>query len=303
MKHWVAVFAVLATFACGSAAGTVVGSPLSVNQLKFKVLDAVGAPIYCDPDFYPVARSDGEKTNALAWYPEIKADAELYSAIASHENLPSGELTDDQKLTLYRAWKHLGALTLTQAGNEYSFSYRVLSKGGAASYLMVTGTVRVDGVVTVSSRTPTGAPPCPICLAASTLISTPDGPIRVTEIMAGTLVWTANADGTKVAAPVLEVGSMQAPAGHQMVHVVLADGRELLASPGHRTADGRWLGSLAEGDELAVSRVVVWELVKYTGDRTYDLLPAGPTGTYWANGILLSSTLHDLVWVRESRIP
>jgi hypothetical protein len=303
MKHWVAVFAVLATFACGSAAGTVVGSPLSVNQLKFKVLDAVGAPIYCDPDFYPVARSDGEKTNALARYPEIKADAELYSAIASHENLPSGELTDDQKLTLYRAWKHLGALTLTQAGNEYSFSYRVLSKGGAASYLMVTGTVRVDGVVTVSSRTPTGAPPCPICLAASTLISTPDGPIRVTEIMAGTLVWTANADGTKVAAPVLEVGSMQAPAGHQMVHVVLADGRELLASPGHRAADGRWLGSLAEGDELAGSRVVVWELVPYTGDRTYDLLPAGPTGTYWANGILLSSTLHDLVWVRESRIP
>ena len=292
-----AVFAVLAIFACGSAAGTVVGSPLSVNQLKFKVLDAVGAPIYCDPDFYPVARSDGEKTNALARYSEIKADAELYSAIVAHENLPSGELTDDQKLTLYRAWKLIGALTLTQAGSDYSFSYRVLSKGGAASYLVVTGTVRVDGVVTVSARTPTGAPPCPICLAASTLISTPGGPVGVTDIRPGTVVWTAAVDGRRVAAQVLEVGSMEAPAGHQMVHVVLADGRDLLASPGHRTADGRPLGSLAVGDPVDGSRVARLELVLYAGDRTYDLLPAGVTGTYWANGILLSSTLvhHDRI--------
>jgi hypothetical protein len=291
IKHWLAVFVVLTSFACGSAAGTVVGTPLSVSQLKFKVLDAVGAPIYCDPDFYPVARLDGEKTNALAKYAEIKADAELFSAIVAHEHLPTGDLTDDQKLTLYRAWKLLRALTLTQTANDYSFSYRVLSKGGAASYLMVGGTVRVDGVVTVSSRTPTGAPPCPICLAATTLIATPQGDMRVTEIKPGTVVWTAAADGARVAALVLEVGSMEAPAGHRMVHVVLADGRDLLASPGHQTADGRALGSLAAGDVLDGSSVVLWELVPYVGDRTYDLLPAGPTGTYWANRILLSSTL------------
>jgi hypothetical protein len=76
-----------------------------------------------------------------------------------------------------------------------------------------------------------------------------------------------------------------------MVHLVLADGRELLASPGHRTADGRQLGSLARRDSLDGSTIVTWELVPYAGDRTYDLLPAGPTGHYWANGILLSSTL------------
>src|SRR5882672_1138000 len=293
MRSWVAALAVLATFACGAAGagGTPVGSPLSVNQLKFKVLDSVGPPVYCDPDFYPVARLDGEKTNALAKYSEIKADAELYSAIVAHEQLPSGELTDDQKLVLYRAWKLLRALALTQAGSDYSFSYRVLSKGGAASYLMVTGTVRVDGVVTVSSRTPTGAPPCPICLAPSTLISTPGGDVRVTDIKPGMLVWTAAVDGTRVATSVLEVGSMEAPAGHLMVHLVLADGRELLASPGHATADGRPLGSLAAGEMIDGSRIVLWELVPYAGGRTYDLLPAGPTGTYWANGIMLSSTL------------
>ena len=89
----------------------------------------------------------------------------------------------------------------------------------------------------------------------------------------------------------LEVGSIEVPAGHQMVHLVLADGRELLASPGHRTADGRQLGSLARGDSLDGSTITTWDLVPYGGDRTYDLLPGGPTGHYWANGILLSSTL------------
>jgi len=66
----------------------------------------------------------------------------------------------------------------------------------------------------------------------------------------------------------------------------------LLASPGHRAADGRPLGTLASGDRLDGSTIVSWELVPYGNDRTYDILPAGPTGTYWANGILLASTLH-----------
>jgi hypothetical protein len=105
------------------------------------------------------------------------------------------------------------------------------------------------------------------------------------------LVWTASTDGKRVAAPVLETGSVAVPAGHLMVHLVLADGRELLASPGHRAADGRQLGTLLAGDRLDRSTVKLWELVPYSGDRTYDLLPAGPTMTYWANGILLSSTL------------
>ena len=294
MKHWAGVLLVLAIAACGSAAGTAAGSPLGVNQLKFKVLDEVGPPVYCDPDFYPVARLDGEKTNAIAKYSEIRADAEFYATIVAHEHLPSGDLTDDEKVALYRAWKLLRALTLTQAGSDYSFSYRALSKGGAASYLMVTGTVRVDGVVTVSSRTPTGAPPCPICLAATTLIATPGGDVRVMDVKPGTLVWTAASDGSRIAATVLEAGSMEAPAGHRMVHLVLADGRELLASPGHRTADGRSLGSLAAGNVLDGAKIIRWELVPYADGRTYDLLPAGLTGTYWANGILLASTLvHD----------
>jgi len=290
MKRALALLGIVWGMACGSALPSPIGEALNVYQLEFKVLDAVGTPVYCDPDFYPVARAGGEEASAVAEYPKIRAQADLYAAIITHERLPSGELTDSQKLTLYRAYKLLRALVLTQSANDYSFEFRAQSKSSSAIEL-VSGTVRVDGLVTVRSRTPSGPPPCPICLAADTLIATPGGDVRVIDLRTGMVVWTKAADGRRVAAPVLEVGSTPVPTGHLMVRLRLADGRELLASPGHRTADGRPLGSLAAGDLVDGSRVSRWELVPYSGDRTYDLLPAGPTGTYWANGILLSSTL------------
>ena len=87
--------------------------------------------------------------------------------------------------------------------------------------------------------------------------------------------------------------AISVPVGHLMVRLVLADGRELLASPGHRAADGRQLGSLASGDALDGSTVTRWELVPYSGDRTYDLLPAGGTGRY---AKLRIGVLYDYWW-------
>jgi hypothetical protein len=261
---------------------------MPIDQLKFSVIDRAGAPNYCDPDLYPIAREGGEQANAIADYPQIQANGELYIAILAHERLPGGDLTDAQKLTAYRAYKLLRAMTLTLSGDHYTFKYRATV---GDSIQMVSGTVTTYGAVTITSRTPSGPAPCPICLAAATLIATPGGAVRVTDIKAGMLVWTASPDGSRVAAPVLEVGSTPVPAGHLMVHLILADGRELLASPGHRTADGRPVGALAAGDPLDGSTLTVWELVPYAGDRTYDLLPAGPTASYWADGIPLASTL------------
>jgi hypothetical protein len=261
---------------------------MTIDQLKFQVIDKVGTPNFCDPDFYPVARLGGEESNAIKMYPQIQGNSELYAAIIAHQHLPSGDLTDAQKLTVYRAYKQLQALSLTRSGDRYTFLYY-------ASVLdqtqRVSGAVTLDGVVTTTSMTPSGPPPCPICLAAATLIATPSGPVRVTDVRPGMLVWTASVDGRQVATSVLEVGNTLVPAGHLMVRLVLADGREVLASPGHRTADGRPLGALSIGDRLDGSTIRMWELVPYAGDRTYDILPAGPTATYWANGILLSSTL------------
>jgi hypothetical protein len=286
------VWVVLLAVACGSVGpGTVAGTPLTVPELKFAVMDAAGKPVYCDPDFYPIVREGGEQENAISLYPQIKADTQTYQAILAHEHIPSGDLSDDQKLAVYRAWKLLRALQLDKSGTTYSFDYRVQS--APDGYQMIAGAVREDGTVSVTSRTPAGRPNCPICLAASTLIATPGGSVRVTDVRVGMIVWTEDSDGSRVAAPVVQIGSMEAPIGHRMVHLTLADGRELLVSPGHRTADGRQAGDLRAGDQLDGSTITTWELVPYAGGRTYDLLPAGATGFYWANGILLSSTLYD----------
>jgi hypothetical protein len=293
MKRLLVAVLAIAGIACGSATPTPgpVGPRLTIPQLKFRVIDSVGVPVYCDPDIYPIARDGGEQANAIAKFPQIQADKELYTAIIGHEHLSETNVNDLEKLVIYRSYKLLNAIVLTPAGDSYAFQVRVRSNSGTASYLLISGVVRIDGEGTINTRTPTSAPNCPICLAAATVIATPNGPVRVTDIRLGMAVWTAAADGTRVVAAVVATGSMDVPAGHLMVHLVLADGRELLASPGHRTADGRQLGALAVGDSLDGATIRRWELTPYLGDRTYDLLPAGPSGTYWANGIRLSSTL------------
>jgi hypothetical protein len=80
------------------------------------------------------------------------------------------------------------------------------------------------------------------------------------------------------------------PPGHFVVHLVLADGRSVYASPSHPTADGRRIGALRPGDPLDGGLVMATHLVPYVGD-TWDLLPAGSAHVYWADGILLKSTL------------
>jgi hypothetical protein len=130
-------------------------------------------------------------------------------------------------------------------------------------------------------------------IAWGTRIDTPDGPVAVENLRAGMLVWTVNASGERIAMPVLRVGGTLAPANHQVVRLILEDGRELYISPGHPTADGRRIGQLRAGDSLDGARIVSVERIPYPGGATYDLLPAGDTGYYWANGILIGSTLAE----------
>src|SRR5437879_11779130 len=99
---------VVATVACGSSTpAPAVGTPLNTTQLKFAVVETIGKPVYCDPDFYPIARQGGEEANAVSTYPQIKVDAEAYATMVAHERLPAGDLTDAQKLVGYRVWKLL----------------------------------------------------------------------------------------------------------------------------------------------------------------------------------------------------
>jgi len=134
--------------------------------------------------------------------------------------------------------------------------------------------------------------PCPICLAEGTLIDTPLGHVPVEKIQTGMAVWSVDASGNRVSADVLKTSKTPVPSTHQIVHLVLDDGRELFVSPGHPTVDGGIVGNLLINDLYDGARVVTAERVAYGNEATYDILPSGETGFYWANGILMASTFH-----------
>jgi hypothetical protein len=105
------------------------------------------------------------------------------------------------------------------------------------------------------------------------------------------LVWTTNIFGERVSASIMKTSSVPVPAGNQILRVLLSDGRQLRASPGHPTSDGHVLGALKVGDLLDGAYIILIERLPYESTATYDLLPSGDTGLYWANGILMGSTL------------
>ena len=179
--------------------------------------------------------------------------------ISAKRDSASNAYTHAQKLAIYTDWKMLGALRLDPAGPAYHFAARFTPDQKTGSL--------VDGTVDVR------------------------GQIAVEDLREGMAVWTADPSGARIAAVVSLIGSMTAPADHTVVHLVLGDGRELFASPGHPLADGRLLGSIAPGDVVDGGVVLRAGRVPYGSGTTFDLLPSGPTGVYWADGIPLASTL------------
>ena len=67
--------------------------------------------------------------------------------------------------------------------------------------------------------------------------------------------------------------------------------RSLEISAGHPTADGRTFGDLRAGGQLDSHEIISVEVVPYTYPFTYDVLPGSKTGTYFAGGALVGSTL------------
>jgi len=263
-------------------------SGASPTALKYQVLAAFPDFFFCDPDYYPVARGD-EAELAQERFPELQADAEEFQAILEQTGL-SGipTLSDEQKLLIYREHKRLAAIAFDPVGEQYRFQIQVAEQEGQG--FLITGLVDSRGNITVENRESVIVS-CPRCLATGTRIDTPRGPVAVEALRSGDLIWTANATGARRPAIVVETAHMPVPAGHAVVHVVLQDGRALWASPEHPTAAGRPLGRLQVGDLLDGARVVHVTLVPYEGTATHDLLPSGDTGLYWANGVLVGSTL------------
>lgn len=133
----------------------------------------------------------------------------------------------------------------------------------------------------------------PICLASGARIATPSGEVAARDIVPGMRVWTVGANGERVAATVVRTGRAKAPPAHTMARLELEDGRVVRASPGHPTCgvSSVAIGDVAPGATLDGARVKSAARVAYGESETFDLLPDGATGCYWADGVLLGSTL------------
>jgi hypothetical protein len=258
-----------------------------VYQLEYRLFSRFSNVFWCDPDLYPIERPGQEQKNALEQFPVIRANAAEFSAILEHRGLPEkAEYSDGEKLEIYREHKKLTlAVQMTAWTGIYYFTLRVREGQGER----IDGTITPSGEIKVLKREPS-VNTCPICLAKGTIIDTPNGPVPVEELRNGIAVWTVDDSGKRVAAVVIETAITPLPSSFQLVRVSLDNGRTVTASPGHPAAEGRALVDYKVGDTLDGGLVVAVEYVPYNGS-TYDLLPSGTTGLYWANGILLKSSI------------
>jgi hypothetical protein len=287
MRRLIVAVLMLALSACGSVKYGGVSGSLSTPELKYRLIDTIGAPLFCGP---PVVRvpSDGDAAQQVAAL--RSQEPATFDAIVRHERLDASHLTADDNRRILQQVDVLQALPLQAEGQLFRFDYIA----GRPSPEHVVGTIDAHGAISLESHDPTSFPArggCPICLASGDRIATPGGQIPVTELRPGMLVWTIDA-GRRVAAPIAIVRHTPAPFGHHVIRVVLADRRAVVASPGHPTADARRVGDLNPGDLLDGSRIVTVDLLPYVGD-TWDLLPRSSTGMYWADGVLLGSTLFE----------
>lgn len=260
---------------------------LVAPDLRYALIARFGTLFFCDPDSYPVARFVTDEQVA-ARVAEIQKDTETFQSILKHNGLTGLTiLSTVQKRLIYEEYKKLSSISLEPSGGNYAFALRASEAGSIYAY---EGSVAASGVITVSKRVQSAAN-CPICLTGETLIDTPNGLVAVKDLGRGMPVWTRGANGERRVVAILETIKRDIPFPHALTRIELSDGRVITVSPVHPTSDGRTVGELNTGDILDGSTVLDVESVWVPAGATYDILPAGETGLYWAGGILLKSTL------------
>ena len=254
--------------------------------LRYLLLDHYPTFAYCDPDLYPIARDD-EQTAADQWWTATNRRSSEAVSILNRRRYRE-PLTPGQRLGAYRDHKKLTVIVMrpVSAGFEFEFS---IGPGGEPNQT-VTGIITEAGQIDERSRK-TRAGGCPICLEAATRIATPKGDVTIDNIEPGDLVWTTDADGHRMVAPVERVTRRPTPGPHLMLRLALTDGRMLVVAGAHPGEHGEYLRQVRPGQRYDGATVASAEWVRSTAPATFDILPAGPTGRYWANAILVGSTL------------
>jgi len=150
--------------------------------------------------------------------------------------------------------------------------------------------IKIDGKTATFIKKVDNDRPCPICLSGNTLIATPSGDVAVKDIKMGMKVWTLDAKAKRVVGLVLKTGITDFETSHTMIELTFSDGGNILVSPGHPLIDGRVISDLEVGDVYGEAKVTS---IKYKEslESTYDILISGSTSFYFANGIVLGSTL------------
>lgn len=131
------------------------------------------------------------------------------------------------------------------------------------------------------------------CLAPSTKIATPTGQQLVTRLKVGDKVWTIDKAGKKNSLPIKKTSKTRVSKTHMIIYLMFADGRKLFVSPDHPIASTRKVRQLFIGEYYDKTYVSSLKLISYKNTYTYDILPEGATGYYWANDILMGSTLKE----------
>jgi hypothetical protein len=128
-----------------------------------------------------------------------------------------------------------------------------------------------------------------VCASPDTPIATPAGDRPISRLSVGDLVYSIHR-GQRVAVPLLEI-RRRPVRNHRVIEVVLEGGERLQISAAHPTADGRSFGQLIAGDWLGGRLVVGVGVVAYRHEATFDIRPDSDTGTYFAAGALIGTTL------------
>jgi hypothetical protein len=277
--------------ATGTPSPSITGDATArVWQLRYLLLGHYPTFAYCDPDQYPVARAD-EQSAADSWWTSTNHHSPEVQAIIDQHGYHE-PLTSEQRLTAYRDHKKLAVITMTTVAGGYEYGLSTSTSGGQPDQT-VTGVVAPDGTIHERARRPRPGG-CPICLEAGTRIATPGGDRPVALIAPGDIVWTTDTTGHRVATPVERVVRRATPGPHLMLRLALSDGRVLVAAGAHPAADGSYLRQLHTGQLYDGATIASIGWTPSTAPATYDILPVGPTGTYWANGILVGSTLNQV---------
>jgi hypothetical protein len=260
---------------------------VSVWHLRYLLLGHYVDFAYCDPDFYPVVRD--EQSAADGWWLHVNRGSPEVLAVLARRGYRE-PLAKDQRLAAYRDHKKLTVIAMKAVPGGYEYELSTSASGGEPDQT-VDGLVSREGRIDERSRSarPGG---CPICLEAGTRIATPHGDVLAADVEPGDVVWTVDGSRRQVAALVVRVVRRATPGPHLMLRLALSDGRVLVAAGAHPAADGTYLRELHTGQRYDGATIVSIGWVQSAAPATYDLLPAGSTGDYWANGILVGSTLN-----------